>query len=126
MQQIIREKVKQPKRDPRSVLLRKAKHRAKNAGMDFNIDINDIVIPDLCPVLNIPLLAAEEYLDDYSPTLDRLNNDLGYVKGNVMVISNRANRLKNSATIRDMRHLIKFYQKIVGDYDDKTKETNAC
>lgn len=44
-----------------------------------------------------------------SPTLDRIRPDLGYVKGNVIVISGRANRIKSDATIEELRDIASFY-----------------
>lgn len=44
-----------------------------------------------------------------SPTLDRLDNTKGYVRGNVIVVSYRANRLKSDATIYELRRLAEFY-----------------
>ena len=33
--------------------------------------------------------------------------ELGYIKGNVWVISNKANRIKNNATLEELRLLVK-------------------
>lgn len=44
-----------------------------------------------------------------SPSLDRIRNELGYVRGNVIVISNRANRLKSDASIEELRDIASFY-----------------
>lgn len=44
-----------------------------------------------------------------SPSLDRIEPDLGYVAGNAIVISNRANRLKSDATIDELRAIASFY-----------------
>jgi len=45
------------------------------------------------------------------PTLDRINNDLGYIKGNVEVISAKANRLKNNGTIEDFELILQYMKK---------------
>ena len=37
-----------------------------------------------------------------SPSIDRLDNTKGYVKGNVWVISTLANNMKNSAGFKDL------------------------
>jgi hypothetical protein len=49
--------------------------------------------------------------DPGSYSLDRRNNDLGYVPGNVVVVSLRANQLKNDATVTELRQLADFYGK---------------
>lgn len=87
--------------NPLVQLLRNAKSRSKKRGWDFTIEINDLVIPDKCPILNIPLVTATGYGLGNSPSLDRIDNSLGYIKGNVRVISNRANRLKCDMTVEE-------------------------
>lgn len=75
-----------------------AKYRAKQKQLEFNIELEDIIIPEFCPVFNVLLKTGERKLEDNTPTLDRINSSLGYVKGNVAVISNRANLIKNYGT----------------------------
>lgn len=79
-------------------MLGSAKYRAAKYGRDFNIELSDIVIPTLCPVLGIPMDR---------PSLDRIDGTKGYVKGNVRVISHRANMLKNDATIEELELVLK-------------------
>lgn len=43
---------------------------------------------------------------DASPTLDRIHPDIGYVPGNVMVISAKANRMKNNASLEELKALV--------------------
>ena len=75
-----------------------AKSRATEKGREFNIELSDIVIPDFCPVLGVPMDR---------PSLDRIDSSKGYVKGNVRVISHRANMLKNNATIEELELVLK-------------------
>jgi len=72
----------------------------------FDLERSDIVIPSHCPVLGIPLDCAAEPLSDHLPSLDRIDNTKGYVKGNVWVISWRANRIKGDATHGELRALV--------------------
>lgn len=44
-----------------------------------------------------------------SPTLDRLVPDLGYVPGNVLVVSELANSIKSDATPAQIRAVADFY-----------------
>lgn len=88
--------------NPAKCMLHRARTRAKKKGLEFNITENDIIIPDICPVLGIKLEYKFEGKQDCSPSLDRINSDLGYIKGNVQVISDRANTLKNNATIEEL------------------------
>lgn len=86
----------------------KARARAKEFGRDFDIELNDIVIPEACPILGIPLYRNSGAVGPNSPVLDRINNDSGYVKGNVSVISHRANALKKNFTIQDIEALLNY------------------
>ena len=83
-------------------MLNYARARAKDKGLPFNIDINDIVIPEVCPLLDIPLVLDNEIFADNSPSLDRLIPSLGSVKGNVLVISVRANTIKHNSSIDEL------------------------
>lgn len=93
-------------RNPEKVILWRAKARAKKFGITFDISIEDIVIPTHCPVLLIPL--SFEGSRSSSPSLDRIVNSLGYIQGNVRVISNRANRLKSNLTYEEVERLLKY------------------
>lgn len=79
-----------------------AKHRAKKLCLPFNLDYDDIVIPETCPVLGIKLDDDCSKQSRNSPSLDRIIPELGYVKGNVQVISWQANTMKNNASIEEL------------------------
>lgn len=74
-----------------------AKHRAKSKGIEFNIELSDIIIPEVCPILGLPLKKAIDGNRDLSPSLDRIDNNKGYIKGNIQVISFKANAMKSTA-----------------------------
>ena len=82
----------------------------KQNNLEFNIDITDIIIPEKCPILDIPLDKKSDRLKDDLPSLDRIDIRKGYVKGNVKVISMKANRLKNNATIDEARKILKYME----------------
>lgn len=77
-----------------------AKSRAKKRGIFFDISPEDIKWNDICPVLGIPIVLRRQGKGGgpNSPSLDKIDNAKGYIKGNVRVISNRANKLKNDMT----------------------------
>lgn len=85
-----------------SRMLSDARVRASKRGIKFNIDLEDIIVPDVCPYLGISLVTDNGCKRDNSPTLDRIVPELGYVKGNVEVISERANRIKNDANSSEL------------------------
>lgn len=90
-------------------ILARIKSKAKRENIPFNLTIDDIQIPKICPVLNIPLTinkGHKGYFDD-SPSIDRIKPELGYLKGNIRIISNRANLLKNNATVKELELVLK-------------------
>lgn len=84
-----------------------ARRRAKEKRLDFDIEPTDITIPPLCPLLGIALVRSKEYAKYNSPSLDRKDPKFGYIKGNVWVISYRANTMKNDATLEEIELLAK-------------------
>lgn len=92
------------KQDPRKTMLSNAKKRAADKNLPFNIDLDDIIMPEVCPVFGIKLKNnwGGRCPAPDSPSLDRVIPELGYVKGNVNVVSNKANRLKNSLTVQEI------------------------
>ncbi len=93
--------------DPRGPMLVSARSRAKAKGLDFGITKADIPIPAVCPVLGIPIYPSEGRHGPNSPTVDRINPRRGYVKGNVRVVSYRANNLKSDMTEEECRLILK-------------------
>lgn len=89
-------------------LWRGAKQRAAKRGLAFNITVADIVIPSHCPILDIELQCNDGKPGASSPSLDRVDPELGYVKNNVRVISFRANTLKNNMTRNLVERLYKY------------------
>lgn len=80
-----------------------AKKRSRRYGIDFNIELFDIAIPDVCPLLGIKLTATQGSGKLKSnASLDRIDNSRGYVKGNVWVISHQANTMKNNSSIQEL------------------------
>lgn len=73
--------------------------------MEFTITLEDVVIPEMCPVLGIPLVNNKETGKRSSPnsaSIDRWDNSKGYVPGNVRVISHRANSIKRDAALAEI------------------------
>jgi hypothetical protein len=91
-----------------------AKYRAKKDGVPFNINPQDIKIPEKCPLLGISLIQRKGSGTNHgSPTLDRIIPSLGYVSGNVQVISSKANLMKNDSTLEEMELLVKNWREQV-------------
>ena len=100
--------------NPEQEMLTRAKKRAVMRNVPFDLDVRDIVIPEVCPVLGIWLESSLEKAKGNSPSLDRIIPEKGYVKGNVIVISHRANQLKSDASLNEMEALFTFYSGLEG------------
>lgn len=85
----------------------KAKQRAIKNNWEFNIEESDIIIPNKCPILEVPLEWGIQGNYEYSPSLDRIDTTKGYIKGNIWVISKKANSMKNSATFEELQKFCK-------------------
>jgi hypothetical protein len=95
-------------------LFQLARHRALKKGIEFNIEISDIVIPETCPILGLPIKKSIDGNRDLSPSLDRIDNEKGYIKGNIQVISFKANAMKLTA---DKSELINFANWVRENYE---------
>ena len=94
-------------------MLARAKSRAKKNNLAFNIELDDIVIPERCPLLGIKIESTEVRNSPNNPSLDKIIPEKGYIKGNVWVISNRANTLKNDATLQELKTLVENLELMV-------------
>jgi hypothetical protein len=86
----------------------RAKKRARLNDVSFNLTVEDILIPEFCPVLGIKLERNEGASSAASPSLDRIFPERGYVKGNVRVISHKANTIKNNATAEELEKVLAY------------------
>lgn len=93
--------VKYRKENPLKYLYNLAKRRAKSRNVEFNIDLSDLTLPTHCPYLGI-LLDSYHPEQKYHPSIDRIDSSKGYIKGNVEIISHRANMLKNNASSEEL------------------------
>lgn len=98
-------------------LVHQAKNRAKQKGVPFDITEKDVTVVETCPYLGIPLKQNlnQKGPSSNSPTLDRIIPEKGYVKGNVQLISHKANAMKHNATIDELvffaEQVLKFHRK---------------
>lgn len=99
--------------DPRKKLYQQSKSRALRKNIEFSISINDIIIPDKCPLLNVPFIIGTKNNYEYTHSLDRIDNSKGYIPGNIWVISKKANSMKNSA---NKEELLYFAQQILNTF----------
>lgn len=106
--------------DLRLVIYTNTKHRAKKMNIPFNIELEDIVIPKYCPILEIELsltpYGERKGFQMNSASIDKIDPNLGYIKGNIQIISMKANAMKYSATEDE---LIKFCTNILKQIKNK-------
>lgn len=89
-----------------------AKRRARKHGVLFELEPDDIVIPEFCPVFpHIRLRHHSGSPGADSPSLDRLLPGLGYTKQNIRVISNKANTIKSSASVEELRQVADWLER---------------
>lgn len=84
------------------------KSRAKKAGLECTYNPDILVVPDVCPVLGIPLIPCGPL--NNRPSVDRFDNTRGYTDDNVRVISNRANLLKKDASVEEVKALLVYME----------------
>lgn len=101
------------KNNPTKMLWIWAKNKSLKKGIEFNLEEKDIIYTGICPILGIELEIGGEDLNN-SPTLDRINPYKGYTKGNVLIISHLANRIKNQGTIDQIRKILEYMEKNEG------------
>lgn len=99
--------------DPLKAHLNAIRCRAKANNLPFNLTVEDLAIPEVCPVLNIPIHQSwgsvnVEANKDNCPSVDRVIPSLGYVKHNVRIISARANRIKTDSTPQEIKLVYEY------------------
>lgn len=92
-----------------------AKNRAKRKNIEFDISEDDFELPSICPLLNIPMWKNPDKACPNSYSLDRIDPKKGYIKGNVWVVSKRANAIKSDATLEELELLVSNLRKKVNE-----------
>jgi hypothetical protein len=108
-------KEKNPKRQWAGTAYKSAKFRAKGKGIPFNLTIDYLlsIVTDSCPVFNTEFkFSGNKVARNESPSLDRIDPSKGYVEGNLVVISNKANNIKSAYKSTDIFKVAEWLQKI--------------
>lgn len=95
---------------PKQKMWQRAKTRARERNIEFNLTLDDFDIPEYCPILGMKLevFSGKSGGRPTSPALDRIDNSKGYITGNVMVISHLANQMKSSANKQQLQAFAKW------------------
>ncbi len=112
-------KLKNGKDNPIYRMWRSAKTRCEKTGVPFNIKVTDIpVIPEYCPIFTwIKLAHSTTGATPSSPTLDRIIPELGYVVGNIEIISHKANTIKSYGSSEEHKLIAKYIDCRVGKHE---------
>ncbi len=98
--------------NPALHIWKRTKYRAEQLGVPFDLEPGDIVLPEFCPIsgtrIELNLLTIKNGRPENSPSIDRIVPSLGYVKGNVQIVADSANRRKNNMTLDDMKALLHY------------------
>lgn len=93
----------------KKILIDKVKAQAKMKGIEFDISVKDIEWSETCPIL----FCEIDYYTTVTKTgntasFDRKNPSKGYIRGNVFVISNKANSMKSNGTVEIFERLLQY------------------
>lgn len=110
------EKVKNRKKQSRirniqQAILTSCRNTAKAKNIAFTLKKEDIIIPEKCPVFGIKLKFNNNHPNESSPSVDRIDNNVGYTKENIIIVSWKANRLKRDSTFEEMTLLYENFNK---------------
>jgi len=100
------------KKNPKSYLIVSARQRAKRLNIPCSITADDFEIPEICPCFGIPLIQNNSKSSANSATLDQIIPGKGYVKGNIQVISLKANTMKSNASFDELIMFTNWIRKI--------------
>jgi len=93
-----------------SMLIHRVKNRAKNYNMEFSLTKENIIKSlekGKCCKTNIPFVLNDKPYNPYSPSIDRIDNNKGYIDGNVQIVCMIYNFCKNQFAEEDVEHFIK-------------------
>lgn len=106
-------------------IARKMLHAAKSRTVEKNLprcdlSIEDIeyLIPEFCPILGMRLKRGIGTTCPESPTLDRIIPELGYTKGNIQVISSKANIMKSNASNEELLRFADWIRRNINNTND--------
>jgi hypothetical protein len=107
-------------RDPKNTFKRQfecLRQKCKSKNLPFTINFNDLERPEYCPVFGTKLnygcstgIDGKQTRDPNKASIDKLIPELGYIPGNVFIISLRANKLKSNMTMEELKKILKYME----------------
>jgi len=111
------------KKSIRQKFLQSSRNNAKKKGLVHTIKMEDIPLPlpRFCKYLGVKLdySSMRDYgraRHPYIPTIDRIDSSLGYIPGNIQIISDMANTMKSNASVNELLAFAKGVLRIHGDF----------
>lgn len=105
--------------DKRFKILMASKSSAIQRGLEHTIGLEDIPTPTHCVYLGVELDYASKRRHSATASIDRIDSSLGYVKGNIQVISFLANRMKTDATVEQLIEFAKAVLRVHAEEPDE-------
>lgn len=107
-------------KNPLRRTLHSVKQRCKKNDLPCDLELTDIEPPENCPVFGFKLERNEGGRTGAfnSPSIDRIAPELGYVKGNIQIISLKANMMKQDATPEELRMFARWVLKTFPEEQD--------
>lgn len=95
-------------------LLRGARARAKSKNFEFNLTYEWAIqkIGEVCPVFGTPFQFMNSTHAPESASIDRIDNSQGYTQKNCIFVSYKANTIKSSASVNELKKLTAFYDSL--------------
>jgi hypothetical protein len=103
--------------EPHKKIFLRKKHKAKERGIEFSLKLEDVVFPTHCPALGVELSYVQRGGNPGSrpntASFDRIDPSKGYIPGNVIIVSELANRIKTNATVEQIERVAAFYRQLI-------------
>lgn len=101
---------------PRYEMWGRARNRALKKNLPFSIKVEDVVVPEVCPLLGIPLKFYKgNGPSDNSPALDQIIPSAGYTPENSWVVSHRANTMKSNGSLEELKLIVRNLEKKINE-----------
>lgn len=96
------------------LMVARARERSRLNNIECDLDESDIILPELCPLLNVPFIYGNFNNKWYTYSLDRIDTTKGYTKDNVQVVTYLANTMKNKASKEELitfaKNILKLFK----------------
>lgn len=93
----------------------KTRAKKKNIPYDLDADFLESILPTHCPIFGVELQRGLGFAGQFSPTVDRLIPERGYIRDNVIIVSKRANQIKSDASVDEIKMVFEYYSNIMVD-----------